>query len=80
MSQPAVEKAVGKLATDEAFREAFFLDPARASLAAGLELSPCELEALRRIPPDALHHFSERLDDRICRLKLAPGAAKETGR
>ena len=80
MSQQAVEKALGKLATDEAFREAFFADPDRASLEAGLQLSPCELQALRRIPPDALHRFSERLDDRICRLKLTRVAAEETGR
>lgn len=72
MSQQAVETAIGKLSTDEAFREAFFADPAGASLQAGLRLTACELSALRAIPPAALRRFSATLDDRICRLALHP--------
>ena len=70
MSQQAVETAIGKLSTDEAFRKAFFADPAGASRQAGLRLTPCELSALRTISPGALRRFSAALDDRICRLAL----------
>ncbi len=48
MSQAAVEKALGKLITDEGFRRRFFKDPAAASFAAWLELSQAELDALLR--------------------------------
>jgi len=72
MSQQAVETAIGKLSTDEAFRNAFFADPAGASLRAGLRLTACELSALRAISPGALQRFSAALDDRICRLVLDP--------
>ena len=74
MSQRAVEQALGKLLTDERFRESFFGDPAWASRTAGLDLSADEMAALRRISPVVLQAFSERLDDRICRL-LVPGEA-----
>lgn len=70
MSQAAVERALGKLVTDEAFRESFFHDPATASFHAGLELSTAELDALLRLSAKAIATFSARLDARICRLRL----------
>ncbi len=70
MSQRAVERTLGKLLTDEAFREAFFEDPARAAVASGLELTAEELDALRRLPCAALVELCTRLDDRICRLHV----------
>ena len=68
MSQGAVEKALGKLLTDDAFRARFFADPAGASVTAGLALSDVELEALAGLPQPALARFSRLLDDRICWL------------
>ncbi len=70
MSQAAVEKVLGKLVTDESFRARFFTDPAATSFAAGLVLSRAELDALSRIPAEALAAFGSCLDDRICRLPL----------
>lgn len=68
MSQQAVERAIGKLVTDEAFRERFAMDPAGASLEAGLALSSIELAALVHIPGEVLAQLAGRLDDRIRRL------------
>jgi len=70
MSQAAVERTLGKLVTDETFRVRFFRDPAGASFSAGLELSRAELEALSRLPIEAITQFSAVLDVRICRLPL----------
>ena len=70
MSQRVVERAVGKLVTDEGFRNRFFKDPEQASFFEGFDLSREELEALARIPRAALAALSERLDDRICRLHV----------
>ena len=72
MSQRVVERAVGKLVTDEDFRNRFFKDPGKASFREGFDLSREELEALTRIPMAALAALGERLDDRICRLHV-PG-------
>jgi hypothetical protein len=82
MSQAAVEKAIGKLVTDDAFRARFFGDPAGASFQAGLELSAAEVAALSRLPKTALAAVSRRLDDRLRRLCLDadPGdAAADAG-
>jgi len=70
MSQAAVEKALGKLITDECFRGRFFKDPAAASFSAGLELSQAELDALLRLLLKAINRFSGCLDDRIRRVPL----------
>ena len=61
MSQ--IERAIGKLVADEAFRAKFGADPVRASLGAGLRLSPTELTALARIPTRALEELARSLDD-----------------
>ncbi len=79
MSQRYVEKAVGKLVTDEGFRNRFFKDPRKTSFSEGFDLSQDELQALARIPRAALAALSERLDDRICRLHI-PGEPKEEER
>ena len=70
MSQRDVERTLGRLLTDQSFRDEFFLDPARACLALGLQLTPHELEALLRVPRPALASLGARLDDRISRLHI----------
>jgi hypothetical protein len=70
MSQAAVERALGKLITDEDFRTRFFKDPVTASFSAGLDLSRTELDALSRLPKKPLADFSAWLDDRISRLPI----------
>jgi hypothetical protein len=73
MSQAAVERALGKLVTDGAFRDRFFRSPAAASFAAGLELSQAEVEALSSLPVEAIESFSAHLDARICRAGVCGG-------
>lgn len=72
MSQAAVERILGKLITDDDFRDRFFSNPTVMSFNAGLELSCAELDALSRLPRKALAQFSRRLDDRLRRLCLDP--------
>ena len=71
MSQRSVERALGKLVTDEAFRREFASDPARASVETGLDLLPDEMEALLRVPHAMLDRLASCLDGRICRLAVS---------
>src|ERR1700745_4032894 len=68
VSQHAVERTLGKLATDDEFRARFFANPAVAAWEAGLPLSPVELEALSGLSRAAIARFSQSLDGRIRRL------------
>jgi len=70
MSQRDVERTLGRLFTDQGFRDEFFRDPLPACLALGILLTPHEVEALLRVPRPALVSLGARLDDRICRLHL----------
>jgi hypothetical protein len=72
MSQQSVERALGKMVTDETFRNDFFTDPERASLNGGFDLLPDEMEALRRVPRRMLDRLGASLDGRICRLPVPP--------
>ena len=69
MGQQAVERALGKLVTDEGFRQRFFANPETASWEAGL-LSPAELEALSKLSHQALVQLGNALDKRISRASL----------
>ncbi len=71
MSQLAVERTLGKLLTDDSFRERFFTSPRETVWTAGLRLSDIELAALSGLSRSALRSFSASLDPRICRLCLA---------
>lgn len=70
MSQRAVERTLGRLVTDPAFRARFYREPEQAAVELGLELSAGEIEALRRIPAPALAQLEACVDDRLCRLHL----------
>ncbi len=70
MSQRDVERTLGRLLTDEGFRDEFLRDPARACLLLGIQLAPQEVEALLRVPRSVLASLGARLDDRICRLHI----------
>ena len=72
MSQQTVDRTLGKLVTDEAFRERSFAAPAEATWEAGLVLSPVELDSLSRLSREAVVRFSEAIDRRISRPCLAP--------
>ena len=72
MTQQAVERALGKLLTDENFRDRFFASPATATWEAGFTLSAIELEALAGLSHEAIARFSEDLDKRISRASLDP--------
>ena len=58
MSQRGVERALGKMVTDNRFRDDFFRDPVAATINAGLDLTAAEVDALLRVPKRALSSFS----------------------
>lgn len=72
MAQPNVERLIGQLATDPAFRSRFTRD-AGAVLAEliehGCELTRIERDALASIDTLALQAFASVLDARIQRLE-----------
>jgi hypothetical protein len=70
MSQRAVEQVLGKMITDEGFRNDFYADPTLASLGIGVALSREEVSALARVSGVALAELARQLDDRICRLHV----------
>ncbi len=79
MSQRDVERTLGRLLTDQGFRDDFFSDPAHACLQVGIQLTPHEVEALLRVPRSTLVSLGARLDDRICRLYLQRSEATSPG-
>lgn len=70
MSQRDVERTLGRMLTDTAFRGDFFRNPARACLELGVQLAPHEVDALLRLSPRQLASLAADLDGRICRFHL----------
>jgi hypothetical protein len=68
MSQRSVERIIGKLVTDEAFRRRFAQEPEvvlREATEGGLELTPCELHALRALDARGLERLADAIDPRL---------------
>lgn len=73
MSQRSVEQVIGKLATDEGFRQRF--EKSREAvlteaIAHGLQLTPVEQRALLDLDVTACERFAGCLDPRIQKISL----------
>jgi hypothetical protein len=73
MSQRSVEQVIGKLATDEDYRQRF--DKSRdaalsEAIANGLQLTPVEQRALLDLDVTACERFAGCLDPRIQKISL----------
>jgi hypothetical protein len=76
VSQQHVEQVIGRLATDQALRRSFALQPEATLselIAAGLRLTPVECQALLAIDLEALQRLADRLDPRIQRVSFGAG-------
>jgi hypothetical protein len=76
VSQENVERVIGRLVTDEAFRRRFRGDAAavlRSLVEDGIALNPCELRALAGLDPDLIAGLAERIDPRIQKSDLHGG-------
>lgn len=80
MSQASVERVIGRLVTDEAFRRRFSAGRAEVLhelVAEGLELTWCELEVLSHLDLRDIARCAERIDPRIHKSDLGcPELAK----
>jgi Ribosomally synthesized peptide prototyped by Frankia Franean1_4349. len=76
MSQRSVERVIGRLVTDEAFRRRFAQEPEtalRETVGCGLELTPCELQALAAIDAQSVERFADALDPRLQKTDIPGG-------
>ena len=76
MSQHHVEKVIGRLVTDEAFRYRFARDPDGFLTwlgEHGVELTACERKALRSVDPRMLAFFADAIDPCLQKSDLGGG-------
>jgi hypothetical protein len=66
MSQRNVERVIGRLVTDEAFRRQFVSDPLAV-------LNDCEVRALAAIDLQAVARFTDAIDPRLQKSDLHGG-------
>jgi hypothetical protein len=74
VSQRSVEILVGRLITDEAFRDAFVMNPPVALQQfhdKGHELTPVEIEAVLTVPPGWWREIAAELDPRLQKANFA---------
>ena len=74
MAQRSIEILIGRLLTDEAFREAFLIDPSptlQVFRDAGHELTKLEIAALLAAPADFWKDVAEEIDPRLQKANLA---------
>ena len=78
MCQRSVEKVIGRLVTDEAYRRRFAESPGTAlqeMTESGLELTCLELRALASIDPQLVSLFADAIDPRIQKINDNGGRA-----
>ena len=75
MTQRSIEVVIGRLVTDEEFRDSFLADPHRtlaALLDAGMHLTQSEIAALVAIDSSLWSMIAERVDPRLQKASLKP--------
>ena len=76
MSQRGVERTIGRLVTDEEFRQRFATDPVAIlveGVGCGVELTNLEVEALASIDRSLLEQLADTLDPRIQKVRIQGG-------
>ena len=74
MAQRSIEILIGRLLTDEAFREAFLMDPTTALKVfcdTGNDLTPLEISALLATRSDLWSEIASEIDPRLQKANLA---------
>jgi hypothetical protein len=79
MSQRAVESILGRLITDEEFREEFFRAPMEACRLNDWGVTPAELSALIGLDPELLRGMAGSLDPKIVRAIATDGGNNRNG-
>jgi hypothetical protein len=82
MSQRSVERIVGRLVTDEAFRHRFAQSPdaaLREAAEEGLELNLCEKHAIASLHIETLERLAQAIDPRLQKAEITDGRACTTG-
>ena len=78
MAQRSIEILVGRLLTDEAFRDKFVrnaLTVLQAFSETGHDLTPLEIEAFMATPKRLWNEFAAQLDPRLQKANLGRGRA-----
>jgi hypothetical protein len=81
VSQRYIEIVIGRLVTDEDFREMFLSDPHRALadlLERGTQLSHAEIAALVAIDRTLWKRVADEIDPRLQKASLRPLSAQES--
>ncbi len=68
MTKQGVEQILGRMITDEKFRQSFFANPEEALK--DYDLAPDEREALLKTKKEDVEGFSRKLDERITKSKI----------
>lgn len=82
MAQRNVEIVIGRLTTDEAFRKAFFDDPAMALtrfVESGYDLTALEMAALKATDVRVWAQAAETIDPRLQKVSFAARIDDEEG-
>jgi hypothetical protein len=75
MSQDDVERLLGRLVTDEAFRKLAADSLAAACMQIGYQLSATELYLLSDLDMEWLTEYSRRVDPGLCRASRKPAGS-----
>jgi hypothetical protein len=73
VTQRNIEQLIGRLLTDEEFRETFMADPEQSLhdlLERGTHLTPLEIEALVATDPKLWRHTAKQIDARLQKARL----------
>jgi len=80
VAQRSIELFIGRLVTDEEFREAFIRNPAAAVgqfVESGLELTHVEISALLATRGDIWERIADQIDSRLQKVSLQAYARRD---
>jgi hypothetical protein len=80
VAQRSIELFIGRLVTDEEFRETFMRNPSAAVaqfVEAGLELTTVEVAALLATRADVWERVADQIDSRLQKVSLQSFARRE---